>query len=99
MVGNIPEEYGGSDFGVAGMGLFLKSSAFNSSPMFSTAVVCASLIKEAGNEDQKEYLTKIASGDITLAFALKSQVDTLLFRNNCKRRRFLHYKWTKNICS
>ena len=47
--------------------------------MFSTAVVCASLIKEAGNEDQKkEYLTKIASGDITLAFALKNQADTLL---------------------
>ena len=39
--------------------------------MFSTAVVCASLIKEAGNGDQKEYLTKIASGDITLAFALE----------------------------
>ena len=35
------------------------------SPMFSTAV-CASLIKEVGNEDQKKYLTKIASGDITL---------------------------------
>ena len=41
------------------------------SPMFSTAVVCASLIKEAGNEDQKKSIYKIASGDITLAFALE----------------------------
>ena len=70
----IPEEYGGSDFGVAGIGVIFEElgRTLTPSPMFSTAVVCASLIKEAGNEDQKkEYLTKIASGDITLAFALE----------------------------
>ncbi len=70
----VPEEYGGSDFGVAGIGVIFEElgRTLTPSPMFSSAVVCASLIKKAGNEDhKKEYLTKIASGDITLAFALE----------------------------
>ena len=70
----IPEEYGGSDFGVAGIGVIFEElgRTLTPSPMFSSAVVCASIIKEAGNDGQKkEYLTKIASGDITLAFALE----------------------------
>lgn len=70
----IPEKYGGSDFGLAGIGVVLEElgRTLTPSPLFATSVICATLIIKAGNDGQKEkYLTKIASGDLTIAFALE----------------------------
>ena len=70
----IPEQYGGSDFGLAGIGVVLEElgRTLTPSPLFATSVVCATLINKAGNNDQKEeYLKKIASGEITMSFALE----------------------------
>ena len=70
----IPEEYGGSDFGMMGLGAILEETGrcLVPSPLFSTALLGASLIKIGGNSDQrKEILTKIAKGDLTTAFALE----------------------------
>jgi acyl-CoA dehydrogenase len=52
----IPEEYGGSNFGLAGIGVVLEElgRTLTPSPLFATGVLSASLIKEAGSEDQKK---------------------------------------------
>ena len=70
----ISEEYGGSDFGMMGMGGILEETGrcFVPSPMFSTALLGASLIELGGKADQKkDLLTKIAKGELTTAFALE----------------------------
>ena len=70
----IPEEYGGSDFGMVGLGAILEETGKNlvPSPLFATALVGASLIQIAGNEKQKkEILPKIAEGKLSTAFAIE----------------------------
>ena len=70
----ISEEYGGSDFGMMGMGGILEETGrcLVPSPLFSTALLGASLIELGGKADQKEdLLTKIAKGELTTAFALE----------------------------
>jgi len=70
----ISEEYGGSDFGMVGMGGILEETGrcLVPSPLFSTALLGASLIELGGKADQKEdLLTKIAKGELTTAFALE----------------------------
>ena len=70
----ISEEYGGSDFGMLGLGAILEETGrcLVPSPLFSTALLGASLIEIGGSRDQKkDLLTKIAQGSLTTAFALE----------------------------
>ena len=70
----ISEEYGGSDFGMIGLGAILEETGrcLVPSPLFSTALLGASLIEIGGNSDQKEdLLAKIAKGNLATAFALE----------------------------
>ena len=69
----IPEEYGGSNFGVAGIGVILQECAktLTPSPLFATGVLGAYAISNYGNEEQKKnYLPKIVNGEITTALAV-----------------------------
>jgi len=69
----IPEEYGGSDFGLTGICTILQEcgKTLAPSPLFATGVLGAYALTHYGNDTQKsEYLPKIASGDITTAVAV-----------------------------
>ena len=79
----IPEEFGGSDFGVAGISVILQEcgKTLTPSPLFSTGVLCAYAISNFGTQEQKEkYLSKIVSGEITTALA----VDESSHHDPCK---------------
>ena len=68
----VPEEYGGSDFGITGMSVVLQEcgKTLTPSPLLATAVLGAYAIKEFGTDEQKsKYLPLIASGEITTAVA------------------------------
>lgn len=69
----IPEEYGGSNFGVAGISSILEElgKTLTPSPLFSTAVVGVSLLKHANEDLKKNLLPKVAEDGLTLAFALE----------------------------
>lgn len=70
----LPEQYGGLDFGFLGLGVVLEETGrtLAASPMFASAVVGASAVLLAGNEEQKQaILPAIASGGLTLALALE----------------------------
>jgi len=83
----IPEEYGGLDYGYAGLGLVLEESGrtLTPSPMLSTALMSTSALILSGSQALCElWLPQIASGDklISVAFEESSQhrpamVDTL----------------------
>ena len=69
----IPEEYGGSNFGVTGISVILNECAktLTPSPLFATGVIGAYSITNYGTEKQKEfYLPKIISGELTTALAI-----------------------------
>ena len=66
----ISEEYGGSDFGMMGLGGVLEETGrcLVPSPLFATALLGASLIEIGGSSAQKEdLLSKIAKGNLTTA--------------------------------
>ena len=70
----IPEEYGGFDFGMVGMGSIFEEmgKTLTPSPLFSTGVLGASLISLGGNNSQKQsLLPKIVDGNLTTALALE----------------------------
>ena len=70
----IPEEYGGFDFGMVGMGSIFEEmgKTLTPSPLFATGVLGASLISLAGNDSQKQtLLPKIVEGSLTTALALE----------------------------
>ena len=69
----IPEEYGGSNFGITGIGVILNECAktLTPSPLFATGVLGAYAITNFGTDEQKQnYLPKIVSGDLTTALAI-----------------------------
>jgi len=79
----IPEEFGGSDFGVTGISVILQEcgKTLTPSPLFSTGVLGAYAISNFGTQEQKEkYLPKIVSGEITTALA----VDESSHHDPCK---------------
>jgi acyl-CoA dehydrogenase len=70
----IPEEYGGFDFGMVGMGSILEEAGktLTPSPLFSTGVLGASLLTLGGTDQQKQtYLPQIVNGTLTTALALE----------------------------
>ena len=69
----IPEDYGGSNFGVTGISVILSECAktLTPSPLFATGVIGAYSITNYGTEKQKEfYLPKIVNGELTTALAI-----------------------------
>ena len=69
----IPEEHGGVDMGFQAAGLLAEQMGRNltASPFLSTAILAATLIREAGSDEQKgAWLPKIASGETVMAVAL-----------------------------
>ena len=72
----IPEEFGGSDFGLAGISVIMQEvgKTLTPSPLLATAVPGASAITSFGTQDQKsKYLPLIASGEITTALAVDEE--------------------------
>ena len=66
----IAEKYGGFEFGYTGLGLVLEETGrtLASSPLISSVLLGASLLSEAGNEEQKsKLLPQIVAGDLRLA--------------------------------
>ena len=69
----IPAEYGGSNFGLAGISVILQEcgKTLTPSPLFATGVLGAYAISQYGTEEQKKkYLPQIANGEITTAIAI-----------------------------
>ena len=69
----VPEEFGGSDFGIGGISVIMQElgKTLTPSPLLASAVLGVSVIKMLGSEDHKKiYLPKIVSGEITTAFAI-----------------------------
>ena len=69
----IPEEFGGSNFGVTGIGVILQECAktLTPSPLFATGVLGAFALTQYGSEAQKEnFLPKIVNGEITTSLAI-----------------------------
>ena len=72
----IPEEFGGSNFGLAGISVIMQEcgKTLTPSPLLATAVLGASAITSFGTDEQKkEYLPKIAAGEITTALAIDEE--------------------------
>ena len=62
----IPEEFGGSNFGVAGISVILQEcgKTLTPSPLFATGVLGAHAITHFGTEEQKtQFLPALASGE------------------------------------
>ena len=69
----IPAEYGGSNFGLAGISVILQEcgKTLTPSPLFATGVLGAYAISQYGTEKQKKkYLPQIVNGEITTAIAI-----------------------------
>jgi acyl-CoA dehydrogenase len=69
----IPQEHGGHGLGHVEVGVVMEElgRTLTPSPFLSTAVIAASAIARAGNEQQKgAYLPKIANGDLIATLAV-----------------------------
>jgi len=69
----VPDAYGGSDFGMVGMGQVMEAMGrtLAMTPLLQTAVIGAATLSLGGTQAQKtEWLPQIAAGDVTTALAL-----------------------------
>ncbi|MEO0982394.1 MAG: acyl-CoA dehydrogenase family protein [Pseudomonadota bacterium] len=69
----VPEEHGGSGFGMVGMGQILEAAGrtLAATPLIQTGVVGASALTLGGSEAQKaEWLPKLVDGSVATALAL-----------------------------
>ena len=69
----LPEKYGGAEMEFLDLIILLEEMGRNivPGPFFSTVVLCSNAIFDAGTDAQKdEFLTKIAKGEMIMAFAL-----------------------------
>ena len=69
----VPEEYGGSEFGMVGLGQVLEAagSTLAASPLVSTALIGASALALGGSAAQKQaWLPKLAAGELLTALAV-----------------------------
>jgi len=70
----VPEDHGGTEFGVLGLAQVMEASGrtLTASPLVSTALVGASFLAMAGSEAQKaEHLPPLVAGERLFAFALE----------------------------
>jgi len=70
----VPEEHGGSGFGVTGLAQVMEAAGrtLAATPLMSTALLGASLLDLAGTEDQKaEHLAPLVAGERLFALALE----------------------------
>ncbi|MGC6512647.1 MAG: acyl-CoA dehydrogenase family protein [Parvibaculales bacterium] len=70
----IPEAYGGTDFGMVGMGLVMQEAGrcLAATPLLSSSIISASLILSAGSDAQKQALLPgLASGEMLVSLALE----------------------------
>jgi len=70
----IPEAYGGTDFGVTGMGLVMEEAGrtLAATPLFSSSILSTLILLEAASENQKQaILPAIAAGEMIVAAALE----------------------------
>jgi len=70
----VPEDYGGSAFGITGLAQVMEAAGrtLTASPLLSTALVGASLLSLAGSEAQKAtYLPALVAGEHLFALALE----------------------------
>ena len=94
----IPEEFGGSDFGLAGISVIMQEvgKTLTPSPLFATAVMGASAINTFGTQEQKaEYLPKIAAGNITTAIAIDEESHHAPF-NSMAQAELVGDEWVLN---
>jgi alkylation response protein AidB-like acyl-CoA dehydrogenase len=69
----VPEAHGGLEFGHVGMGQVMEENGrtLSASPLFSSAVLAASIINKAGSEAQKKtLLPAIVEGSLLVSVAL-----------------------------
>lgn len=69
----VPEEFGGSEFGMVGLGQVLEAagSTLAASPLVSTALLGASALTLGGSTAQKQaWLPKLAAGELLTALAV-----------------------------
>ena len=94
----IPQEFGGSDFGLAGISVIMQEvgKTLTPSPLFATAVMGASAINTFGTQEQKaEYLPKIAAGNITTAIAIDEESHHAPF-NSMAQAELFGDEWVLN---
>ena len=85
----VPEEFGGSNFGVAGISSILEElgRTLTPSPLFSTAVVGVSLIKYASDDVKKDILSKVVQEGLRLCFAIEESNHHDPLKIACKAKK------------